>query len=63
MRYALLSDVHGNLPALEAVPRVEVERVDYDVDAAARGVDAAGLPEEFAEFLRAGGGPAGAPAA
>ena len=35
--------------------RVEVVRVAYDVDAAAAGVRAAGLPEEFAEFLRTGG--------
>lgn len=31
-------------------------RVAYDVEAAARGVTAAGLPAEFAEFLRSGGG-------
>lgn len=42
---------------------VEFVRVTYDVDAAARGVVAAGLPEEFAEFLRAGGRVAAAPAA
>lgn len=40
-------------------PRVEFVRVTYDVDAAARGVIEAGLPEEFAEFLRTGGRPAG----
>jgi diadenosine tetraphosphatase ApaH/serine/threonine PP2A family protein phosphatase len=34
---------------------VELVRVDYDVDAAAAGVAAAGLPEEFARFLQAGG--------
>ena len=38
--------------------RVEHVRVPYDVDAAAAGVIAAGLPEEFAEFLRTGGRPA-----
>jgi len=43
-------------------PRVEQVRVAYDVDAAARGVIAAGLPEEFADFLRTGGRPAVAPA-
>ncbi len=37
---------------------VEFVRVAYDVDAAARGVIDAGLPEEFAEFLRTGGMPA-----
>ncbi len=36
-------------------PRVEFVRVPYDVDAAAHGVIAAGLPQEFAEFLRTGG--------
>ena len=38
--------------------RVEFLRVAYDVEAAARGVVAAGLPEEFADFLRSGGRPA-----
>ncbi len=37
--------------------RVEFVRVAYDVEAAARGVIEAGLPEEFAEFLRTGGPP------
>jgi predicted phosphodiesterase len=37
---------------------VEFVRVPYDVEAAARGVVNAGLPEEFAEFLRTGGKPA-----
>lgn len=41
---------------------VEFVRVSYDVDEAARGVVAAGLPEEFAEFLRTGGRPGVAPA-
>ena len=39
-------------------PRVEHVRVPYDVDATVAGVRAAGLPEEFAEFLRTGGKPA-----
>jgi predicted phosphodiesterase len=43
----------------EGLPRVEFVRVAYDVDGAARGVVAAGLPEEFAAFLRAGGAAAG----
>lgn len=43
-------------------PRVEHVRVGYDVEAAAAGVIAAGLPEEFAEFLRTGGRPAAATA-
>jgi predicted phosphodiesterase len=37
---------------------VEFVRVDVIVDAAARGVVDAGLPEDFAEFLRTGGQPA-----
>ena len=36
---------------------VEFVRVPYDVDAAAAGVTAAGLPDEFAAFLRSGGTP------
>jgi predicted phosphodiesterase len=40
-------------------PRVEHVRVAYDVEAAASGVLAAGLPGEFAEFLRTGGGAGG----
>ena len=42
-------------------PRVEFIRVGYDVERAARGVVAAGLPEEFAEFLRTGGRQPAAP--
>lgn len=38
-------------------PTVEFVRVAYDVDATVRGVIDAGLPEEFAEFLRTGGNP------
>jgi predicted phosphodiesterase len=34
---------------------VEIVRVEYDVEAAARGVRDSGLPPEFAEQLRAGG--------
>jgi predicted phosphodiesterase len=34
---------------------VEIERVEYDVEAAARGVLESGLPVEFAEQLRSGG--------
>ncbi len=36
---------------------VEFVRVPYDVEAAVRGVLDAGLPDEFAEFLRTGGVP------
>lgn len=38
-------------------PRVEIVRVDYDVEATIAGVRAAGLPEDFVEFLRTGGAP------
>ena len=38
-----------------AEPRVQFVRVAYDVEAAARDVTHAGLPEEFADFLRTGG--------
>jgi diadenosine tetraphosphatase ApaH/serine/threonine PP2A family protein phosphatase len=39
-------------------PQVEFVRVPYDVAATVAGVRAAGLPEEFAEFLETGGRPA-----
>ena len=39
----------------EGEARAEVVRIEYDVEAAARGLVAAGLPEEFADFLRTGG--------
>lgn len=39
------------------VVRVEFVRVAYDVEGAAQGVIAAGLPAEFAQFLRTGGAP------
>jgi predicted phosphodiesterase len=38
-------------------PRVEFVRVPYDIDATVAGVRAAGLPEDFVEFLRTGGKP------
>jgi predicted phosphodiesterase len=39
-------------------PIVDFVRMAYDVEAAAAGVLGAGLPNEFAEFLRTGGKPA-----
>jgi len=42
----------------DAAVSVEHVRVPYDVEAAAGAVIDAGLPEEFAEFLRTGGRPA-----
>lgn len=47
----MLVDVSG------AGVRVELVRVEYDLEAATAGVRAAGLPDEFAEFLRTGGRP------
>jgi len=36
-------------------PRVEIVRVDYDIERTIAGVRAAGLPEDFVGFLRTGG--------
>jgi predicted phosphodiesterase len=44
----------------EGSPRVEFVRIDYDIERTAAGIRAAGLPEDFVEFLRTGGGPASA---
>ncbi len=41
----------------DGAPAVRIERVPYDVDAAVRDVEAAGLPAEFGPFLRSGGRP------
>lgn len=41
-----------------ATAHVEFVRVPYDVERAIAGVRAAGLPEDFVEFLRSGGKPA-----
>lgn len=46
--YVLLSASENRIIA-------EIVRVEYDVEQAAREVAEAGLPEEFAEFLRSGG--------
>jgi diadenosine tetraphosphatase ApaH/serine/threonine PP2A family protein phosphatase len=35
--------------------RVEIVRVDYDVDQAARAILASTLPDDFAEYVRTGG--------
>jgi predicted phosphodiesterase len=48
--YVLLDVAAGHVGA-------EFVRVAYDVEAAARGVIEAGLPQEFADFLRSGGSP------
>jgi predicted phosphodiesterase len=40
--------------------QVEFVRVEYDIERAVAGVRAAGLPDEFAEFLRTGGKPVAA---
>ena len=39
----------------DGAPRVEFVRVEYDIERTVAGVRAAGLPEEFADFLRSGG--------
>lgn len=41
-------------------PRVELVRVEYDLQRAMDGILASGLPADFAEYLRTGGKPAGA---
>lgn len=45
------------LDAGEGHARAEVVRVEYDIDATAAAVLAAGLPEDFVHFLRSGGRP------
>ena len=40
---------------------VEIVRVTYDIEAAMRAIKESDLPDEFAEYLRAGGQPAAAP--
>jgi diadenosine tetraphosphatase ApaH/serine/threonine PP2A family protein phosphatase len=47
--YVLLDLTPGQRPLIDFV------RIDYDVEAASAAVIAAGLPHEFADFLRAGG--------
>ena len=39
----------------DGVPRVELMRVEYDIERTVAGVRDAGLPDEFAQFLRSGG--------
>ena len=46
------------LDILADTVHVEIVRVEYDVEAAARGIIESGLPSEFAEYLRTGGKPA-----
>jgi predicted phosphodiesterase len=52
--YVLL-DVNVDVNGTEV--RSEIVRVEYDVDAALRGVRESDLPQEFAEFLQTGGKP------
>ena len=52
MRVAALYDVHGNLPALEAV-LVEVEREEPDVVLVGGDVSSGPFPVECLELLRA----------
>jgi predicted phosphodiesterase len=51
------------LDVSEADPRVEFVRVEYDLDAAVRGIRESELPADFGEYLRGGGAPAPTPAA
>ena len=44
---------------VETTARVELVRVEYDVDEAMRGIRASELPADFAEYLRTGGKPSG----
>ena len=46
---------------IEAAPRVEFVRVEYDVEAAMRAIRASDLPHDFAEYLRTGGKPGSVP--
>jgi hypothetical protein len=39
----------------DGAPTVEFVRVEYDLDAAMRGIRASELPDEFANLLRTGG--------
>ena len=57
MRVAALYDVHGNLPALEAV-LAEVEREDVDLIVFGGDVAAGAFPAETVEILRTLGRPA-----
>jgi len=36
-------------------PRVELRRVEYDLERAMAGIRESGLPEAFADYLKAGG--------
>ena len=53
---------HVLLVVNESGVAVEFERVEYDVEEAARGILASDLPDEFADFLRTGGKPSAASA-
>jgi putative phosphoesterase len=52
MRVAVVSDVHGNLPALEAV-LAEIEREDVDLIVSGGDVSAGPMPVECVDTLRA----------
>jgi hypothetical protein len=39
-------------------PRVEFVRVEYDLEEAMAGIRRSGLPDDFTEYLAAGGKPA-----
>ena len=50
MRYAVISDIHGNLEAFG----VEIRRVEYDVKKAQDKILKAGLPANLAHRLSEG---------
>ena len=59
-------DWRAGYALLEILPDgvgVEFVRVEYDVEAAARGILDSDLPDDFAEYLRSGGKPAAAKSA
>jgi predicted phosphodiesterase len=56
--YVLLDVASGQPTHDAAAPRVDVVRVEYDVDEAARAILASDLPNEFADDLRTGAKPA-----
>lgn len=56
--YVVLEAPDGGTDGARGGWGVEFVRVEYDVERAARGVEDSGLPDDFAEQLRAGGAPA-----
>jgi hypothetical protein len=55
MRIAIVSDIHANLPALEAVLRDLGNQ--HDIEAVAAAIRQSELPDNFATDLDTGGAP------